>query len=184
VAKKLDQLRTLMPRQNRSSAGRRRAGQSRSRRNQPRGRRSTSARRGARQTGIRASRSVRARRSGAKRTTRSRGGARTRAQAGRRGSQGRRTQTRASGRTTTDHDEIQQWVEERGGWPATVFRSARGREGGILRIDFPGYSGQGTLNPISWDEWFRVFDENNLAFLYQERAAGGGLSRFFKLVER
>lgn len=176
-----------MPRQNRTSA-RGRTGGSRNRRTQSRTRRSTLARRGARQTGMRASRSVRARRSTrtrtATRTTRSRTGLGRRSKTGRRGSQTRSGRTGASARTTTYHEEIQQWVEERGGWPATVARSARGGEAGILRIDFPGYTGRGTLNPVSWDEWFRVFDENNLAFLYQERAAGGGLSRFFKLVER
>ena len=58
------------------------------------------------------------------------------------------------------------------------------REGGVLRIDFPGFKGSGTLRPVSWDEWFRVFDERDLAFLYQDRTSDGKISRFFKLVER
>jgi len=59
-----------------------------------------------------------------------------------------------------------------------------GREGkeGVLRIDFPGFSGQGSLEEVSWDEWFRVFDERNLEFLYQEKTANGKSSRFNKLV--
>lgn len=45
----------------------------------------------------------------------------------------------AEAKTTTNRKEIQQWVEERGGNPAKV----KGTE--ILRIDYPGYSGEDTL---------------------------------------
>jgi hypothetical protein len=95
------------------------------------------------------------------------------------------TRSRASsGKLTTDHEKIEQWVEARGGWPATVARTAKNDRAGILRIDFPGFKGATTLKEISWNEWFRKFDQSNLAFLYQERTASGGISRFFKLVER
>jgi len=87
--------------------------------------------------------------------------------------------------TTTDHDQIRRWAEERQGTPATVIRTTRpGQESSILRIDFPGFSDKGTLKLIPWVEWFRQFDERNLAFLYQDRAANGQLSRFFKLISR
>ncbi len=86
---------------------------------------------------------------------------------------------------TTDHEEIQKWVEARGGHPATVKRTAKGNQpAGVIRIDYPGFSGKESLKPISWEEWFRVFDERRLAFLYQERTAGGKQSRFSKLVCR
>ncbi len=91
---------------------------------------------------------------------------------------------RLGAKTTTDHETIRRWAEERQGTPSTVTRTAREGEPGILRIDFPGFSGQGTLSAIPWEEWFRKFDEMNLAFLYQERAANGKMSRFFKLVRR
>ena len=85
---------------------------------------------------------------------------------------------------TTDHEEIRRWVEEHGGVPATV-RGTGGDDGvGVLRIDFPGGAGEDQLEHISWDEWFRKFEENNLAFLYQERKADGSDSTFFKLVRR
>ena len=110
---------------------------------------------------------------------------------GRRGSMKRqgKTESRSRGRTqgsatpTTDHETIQAWAEERDGWPAMVDRRRSG-DGGVLRIDFPGFTGTGTLRPISWDEWFRIFDERDLAFLYQDRTSDGKISRFFKLVER
>jgi hypothetical protein len=88
-------------------------------------------------------------------------------------------------KVTTDHDEIRKWVEKRNGQPASVKNTERkGEESGLLRIDFPGYSGEDTLEKISWDEFFRKFEEANLAFLYQEEVKDGGESRFFKFVDR
>ena len=90
----------------------------------------------------------------------------------------------SSSKTTTDHDEIRRWAESRGGSPATVRGTEDGDEAGVLRIDFPGYSGKDRLEPISWEEFFQKFDEKHLAFLYQEETSKGGESRFFKLVSR
>jgi hypothetical protein len=87
-------------------------------------------------------------------------------------------------KTTTDHRQIQTWAEKRGGKPATVKSTARGKEPGVLRIDFPDYSGEGTLEEISWDEFFDKFDKEKLAFLYQDETAEGNESRFCKLVSR
>jgi hypothetical protein len=94
----------------------------------------------------------------------------------------------AKSKVITDHEEIRTWVEERGGAPAAVTRTRGGRgrgEGtGILRIDFPGFSGEGSLEPISWDEFFEEFDRAKLAFLCQDSTAGGEPSNFNKLVKR
>jgi hypothetical protein len=54
----------------------------------------------------------------------------------------------------------------------------------LLRLDFPGYSGAESLKPISWDDWFQVFDERGLALTYQEKLASGQKSNFNKLVSR
>ena len=87
-------------------------------------------------------------------------------------------------KVTTDHDEIKAWVEERGGRPARV-KGTEGRAGvGLLRIDYPGFSGEDTLETITWEEFFTTFDDNNLAFLYQEETKDGSESRFSKFVER
>jgi hypothetical protein len=85
----------------------------------------------------------------------------------------------AAAQITTDHETIRQWVEERGGYPATVKRTSRGEEPGILRIDYPGYSGEQSLQRISWDKFFEKFDAQDLAFTYQT-----GSSRFSKLIKR
>ena len=90
----------------------------------------------------------------------------------------------ASSRTTTDHDEIRQWAKERGGRPSCVRNTGGDGDIGILRIDFPGYSGEGSLEEISWDNWFEKFDERGLALLFQETTAGGQRSNFNKLVSR
>ena len=94
------------------------------------------------------------------------------------------SETQSHTKTTTDHDEIRRWVEEHGGRPAIV-RGTRDEDGGgVLRIDFPGGAGEDELEPVSWDEWFEVFDRSQLAFLYQDQRSGGGDSTFFKLVRR
>jgi hypothetical protein len=85
-----------------------------------------------------------------------------------------------SAKATTDHDTIRKWVEQRGGHPAHVKRTGRkAADPGVLRIDYPGFSGEETLEEIEWDDFFKAFDKNKLAFLYQ-----GGRSRFSKLVDR
>ena len=86
----------------------------------------------------------------------------------------------ASAKTTVDHDEIRQWVEARGGSPAHVKQTGEGDDPGVLRIDYPGYSGEGTLEPLEWEQFFEWFDRDKLAFLYQDKPR----SRFSKFVSR
>jgi hypothetical protein len=90
----------------------------------------------------------------------------------------------ATAKVTTDHELIRRWVESRGGHPATVKRTRRGREPGLLRIDYPGFSGEKALQEIGWDEFFDKFEESGLAFIYQDKTASGRPSRFAKLVSR
>ena len=87
-------------------------------------------------------------------------------------------------RTTTDHQEIKSWVEERDGKPATVKETAEDGEAGVLRIAFPGYSGEQSLKEVSWDEFFEKFEQKKLAFLYQEETSDAEKSRFFKFISR
>jgi hypothetical protein len=77
---------------------------------------------------------------------------------------------------TRDHEEIRRWAEERGGIPTVVDRT------GVLRIDFVRGPKSGGRDPrlrqVSWDEWFKIFDESNLVFLHSPKSD----SKFFKLV--
>ena len=85
---------------------------------------------------------------------------------------------------TTNHEQIKQWVEERGGNPARVKGTESKNSAGLLRIDYPGFSGEQSLEEITWEEFFDAFDKNGLAFLYQDKTADGKLSRFSKLIDR
>lgn len=86
--------------------------------------------------------------------------------------------------TTTDHEHIKQWVEERGGHPARVKGTEVEGSFGVLLIDYPGYSSTQRLEAISWNEFFKGFEENELAFLYEDGKKAGSQSRFSKLINR
>jgi hypothetical protein len=84
---------------------------------------------------------------------------------------------------TRDHETIRKWAEARKGKPSTVASTRTDDDPGILRIDFPGYTGAGSLEEIGWDEWFKKFDENDLVLLYQETTADGTKSNFNKIIK-
>jgi hypothetical protein len=87
-------------------------------------------------------------------------------------------------KTTTSHKTIQEWVEAHAGKPATIADTADGDHAGLLRIDMPGGAKNPPLQPISWDEFFKKFDEAKLAFVYQDKTADGKASHFCKFVSR
>ena len=82
--------------------------------------------------------------------------------------------------TTTDHETIRNWAENKGGKPAAVDRTHQGGDVGIVRIMFPQarQSEHESLVEISWDEFFEEFDKRELALLYDEQ------SMFNKIVGR
>jgi hypothetical protein len=71
-------------------------------------------------------------------------------------------------KTTTDHEKIRRWAEERGGRPAAVVSPVHNKIAGGLRIDFPDYDSGEELQEITWAEFFDKFEEQNLVFMYQE----------------
>jgi hypothetical protein len=86
-------------------------------------------------------------------------------------------------KATTDHETIRQWVEEHGGVPAAVKNTLPGDEAGVLYIDFPG-SIDKDVDEIPWEVFFKKFDEQNLALVYQDEPPGSDLSRSWQLVPR
>jgi hypothetical protein len=94
------------------------------------------------------------------------------------------TETKHTSHFTTDHEEIKRWAEERKAKPACVRGTGGKGDIGMLRLDFPGYSGADSLEHIDWSDWFEKFDERKLALLFQEETAGGEKSNFNKLVSR
>ena len=88
-------------------------------------------------------------------------------------------------KTTTDHEKIRHWAEQHGGKPAVV-KSTHGQSKsrktgvGLLRLMFPKarQSDHDELEEIEWTEFFKQFDDSNLALLYEEG------SNFNKLIGR
>lgn len=80
---------------------------------------------------------------------------------------------------TTHHEVIKEWAEARGGKPATVEGTEHGDHLGVLRFDFGPDSDK--LRHVSWDEWFKTFDDRGLNFIYQETRTDGSQSNFFRL---
>ena len=92
---------------------------------------------------------------------------------------------REKSNTTTDHDTIRQWAEERGGEPARVQGTGRGNtDVGMIRLSFREYSNDKKLERITWEEFFEEFDKKRLALVYQETTAEGAKSNFNKLLSR
>jgi len=87
-------------------------------------------------------------------------------------------------RVLTDHEQIREWAEERDAASWCVKGTMQREESCLLRLDFPGYTGQDTLEEIGWDQWFKVFDSRGLALIVQDRTASGQTSNFNKLVSR
>lgn len=88
-----------------------------------------------------------------------------------------------SGQTlaTRNHDVIRAWAEARHAKPATITGTEHDDHLGVLRMNFPGYEEGGNLVEVSWDDWFKTFDERNLVFIYQEHRTDGKMSNFFRL---
>jgi len=86
---------------------------------------------------------------------------------------------------THDHNKIKKWTEDRGGVPAVVKDTSTSDAEGVLRIHFHENSDSNSeLEEISWDDFFKNFEENKLDFLYQDKKSDGEHSTFHKFVKR
>lgn len=83
---------------------------------------------------------------------------------------------------TTNHDVIQKWAEARNATPATVDGTEHGDHLGVLRFNFGGSdsNGDSKLREVSWDEWFKTFDDRHLVMLFQDKMKAGNQSNFFR----
>lgn len=85
-------------------------------------------------------------------------------------------------RKTIDHDEIRRWAEARGGRPVAVRGTEDPEEASrMLRI---GFNSDPSLETVDWEDFFGTLEDEDLAFVYQEKTRDGKPSRFFKLVSR
>jgi hypothetical protein len=86
-------------------------------------------------------------------------------------------------RVLTDHEEIRDWAAARAGIPAlqgsdpavhnqSVLRLVFGQQA-YLDTDMPDRPpATGGLELIDWDEWFKLFDERELALVVAEEVPG------------
>lgn len=100
----------------------------------------------------------------------------------------------AQTRLLTDHEDIRIWAAARMGSPAIFDISPQGGTQPMLRIVFDqqAYQDQdraeraanaGGYELVEWEEWFRVFDEAELALVVGPEIAGRRDS-FHELVRR
>ena len=85
--------------------------------------------------------------------------------------------------TLTDHDQIRDLAVARMGFPAVVDVSPAGGTQPMLRIVFDQHADEDTDQPerpvnaggyelVEWDEWFRLFDEQELALVVSQDVPG------------
>lgn len=86
----------------------------------------------------------------------------------------------------TNHDAIRRWADETDARPARVKveeqeegEEVETDEANSLRFEVAGEAGDETLEEISWNEWFRAFDEQELALVVSADGAAD-----YKLVAR
>lgn len=100
----------------------------------------------------------------------------------------------AQTRLLTDHDEIRTWAAARMGSPAVVDISPQGGTQPMLRLVFDQHAYQdqdraeraanaGGYELVEWQEWFRLFEEAELALVVGPEIEGRRDS-FHELVRR
>ncbi len=71
---------------------------------------------------------------------------------------------------TVKHEQIRAWATSRGAEPARV----RGTSDALkLKIG----ADETSWEPISWDEWLKVFDDKEFAFVYETPGFGNKIVR-------
>lgn len=77
-------------------------------------------------------------------------------------------------KVTTDHDEIKNWAEKHKAVPALIDDVDAGADKVGIRLDFPGdydekYLDEEDTHDIDWESFFKVFEEQELAFIYDNK---------------
>jgi hypothetical protein len=79
--------------------------------------------------------------------------------------------TTRQSRITTDHEEIRKWAEKFGGRPQVIDDPQAEADTMGIRIDFPDhfddeFLSETKVRDVSWEEFFRKLDEQDLALMY------------------
>lgn len=83
---------------------------------------------------------------------------------------------------TTDHFIIQDWAEYRYGHPARMKNLESDFYHGGLVLHFEDDEPEIDVEDISWEEFFHIFDDNNMVFMFSRNKPSGNLSYFYRLV--
>lgn len=93
-------------------------------------------------------------------------------------------------KVTTDHNVIKKWVERHNGKPQIIDHpTAEGDKPGI-RIQFPAIRDDTELSDdtmprdISWDEFFKIFDEEGLELEYRDQIPADYPSDAYRFLRR
>jgi hypothetical protein len=76
--------------------------------------------------------------------------------------------------TTIDHEEIKKWAEDNNAVPTVVQDGDEATS--ILRFDIG--NDDADLTRVNWEHFFELFEQNNVAFLYDDS------STFNKFISR
>lgn len=88
-------------------------------------------------------------------------------------------------RQMDNHDDIRAWAEARGGRPALpLSHPDSGGDEDMAMLAFAFDEPGEHVREISWTEWFTTFDANRLSLWAQDHGTDGGVSRYYKIVQR
>lgn len=96
--------------------------------------------------------------------------------------------------TLTEHEAVRDWAAARAGFPAIVDVSPESGTQPMLRIVFGQHAyadndqtdrpvNAGGYELVEWDEWFKLFDELELALVVEAEQAGRR-EQYHQLVRR
>jgi len=85
---------------------------------------------------------------------------------------------------TVNHDVVRRWVEHRSGRPAHIIGTENGLDKGGLYIAFEDEEPDIDIEPINWEKFFKLFEKNHLALLYETKTRSGAESQFYKFIDR
>jgi uncharacterized lipoprotein len=90
-------------------------------------------------------------------------------------------------KTTRDHAEIRTWAEHLGGKPALIDHPVARADKVGIRIDFPGDTHKVLMTetrPASWEEFFQIFEDQNLLLSYDEEPRGNDPTEWYRFEKR
>ncbi|NTV31490.1 hypothetical protein HGA91_05955 [candidate division WWE3 bacterium] len=92
--------------------------------------------------------------------------------------------------TTTDHAKVREWAQQNNAKPQLIDSPHSYGDKIGIRLDFPGrlddadLSMKKTVKDITWEEFFKLFDELGLAMEYADTTHAVEAINFYRFVKR